>query len=74
MSLHASSVPANDNAVLRSHDSVPELHRQLQFQEEERKMTLKKLIETDKEKVKRSFICNSCVIFVTLTRHVVNVT
>ena len=51
MSLHASSVPANDNALLKSHDKVSELHRQIQFQEEEKKAVLEKLIDTDKEKV-----------------------
>ena len=51
MSLHASSVPTNENATTKPHDTVPELHRQLQYQEEEKKAVLKKLIETDKEKV-----------------------
>ena len=52
MSLHASAIPTNENASVKSRDTVPELYRQIQFHEEERKVMLKKLVETDKEKVK----------------------
>ena len=55
MSLHASSVPTNERRcveAVESGDTVPDLRRQIQFQEEERLAILKKLIETDKEKVR----------------------
>lgn len=53
MSLHASSVRPNESLGTkpRDSDSIAELCRQLQFQQEEKKVILRKLMETNKERV-----------------------
>jgi len=50
LSLHASAVPTDDSAVARV-SAIPELQRQIRFAEEECKVVLQRLVESEKQKV-----------------------